>query len=97
MSSKAVKQAIMNGDRAFKRFLKVYLSFHDIKKRKQDVKCYFPKNNKTDWTVERHRVKVPTIGWIRLKEYGYIPKNATVKVAQYIKEQEDTTCLYSVK
>ncbi|MGM3015902.1 RNA-guided endonuclease InsQ/TnpB family protein, partial [Bacillus cereus group sp. BC317] len=47
--------------------------------RKQDVKCYFPKNNKTDWTVERHRVKVPTIGWIRLKEYGYIPKNATVK------------------
>lgn len=43
------------------------------------MKCYFPKNNKTDWTVERHRVKVPTIGWVRLKEYGYIPKNATVK------------------
>jgi len=43
------------------------------------VKCYFSKNNKTDWTVERHRVKIPTIGWTRLKEYGYIPKNATVK------------------
>ena len=61
------------------------------------MKCYFPKNNKTDWTVERHRVKVPTIGWIRLKEYGYIPKNATVKVAQYIKEQEDILYLYFVK
>ena len=61
------------------------------------MKCYFPKNNKTDWTVERHRVKVPTIGWIRLKEYGYISKNTTVKVVQYIKEQEDTMCLYSVK
>ena len=36
-------------------------------------------NNETDWTVERHRVKIPTIGWVRLKEYGYIPKNATVK------------------
>ncbi|PGT48495.1 transposase, partial [Bacillus cereus] len=43
------------------------------------MKCYFPKNNKTDWTVERHRVKVPTIGWIRLKEYGYISKNTTAK------------------
>ncbi|HDX9663150.1 TPA: transposase [Bacillus cereus] len=80
VSSKAVKQAIMNGDKAFKRFFKGLSQFPRYKKkRKQDVKCYFPKNNKTDWTVERHRVKVPTIGWIRLKEYGYIPKNATGK------------------
>ncbi|TSI04462.1 transposase, partial [Bacillus sp. HY001] len=80
MSSKAVKQAIMNGDKAFKRFFKGLSQFPRYKKKnKQDVKCYFPKNNKTDWTVERHRVKVPTIGWIRLKEYGYISKNTTVK------------------
>ncbi|MGD6890766.1 RNA-guided endonuclease InsQ/TnpB family protein [Bacillus mobilis] len=80
VSSKAVKQAIMNGDKAFKRFFKGLSQFPRYKKkRKQDVKCYFPKNNKTDWTVERHRVKVPTIGWIRLKEYGYISKNTTVK------------------
>ncbi|HFK1448882.1 TPA: RNA-guided endonuclease InsQ/TnpB family protein [Bacillus pacificus] len=80
VSSKAVKQAIMNGDKAFKRFFKGLSKFPRYKKKKkQDVKCYFPKNNKTDWTVERHRVKVPTIGWIRLKEYGYIPKNVTVK------------------
>ncbi|WP_212955462.1 RNA-guided endonuclease InsQ/TnpB family protein, partial [Bacillus sanguinis] len=80
VSSKAVKQAIMNGDKAFKRFFKGLSQFPRYKKkRKQDVKCYFPKNNKTDWTVERHRVKIPTIGWTRLKEYGYIPKNATIK------------------
>ncbi|MBG9585305.1 transposase [Bacillus thuringiensis] len=80
VSSKAVKQAIMNGDKAFKRFFKGLSQFPRYKKKKkQDVKCYFPKNNKTDWTVERHRVKIPTIGWTRLKEYGYIPKNATVK------------------
>ncbi|CAM3813914.1 MULTISPECIES: RNA-guided endonuclease InsQ/TnpB family protein [Bacillus cereus group] len=80
VSSKAVKQAIMNGDKAFKRFFKGLSKFPRYKKKKkQDVKCYFPKNNKTDWTVERHRVKIPTIGWIRLKEYGYIPKDATVK------------------
>ncbi|MEI5891464.1 transposase [Bacillus cereus] len=80
VSSKAVKQAIMNGDKAFKRFFKGLSGFPSYKKKKkQDVKCYFPKNNKTDWIVERHRVKVPTIGWMRLKEYGYIPKNAIVK------------------
>ncbi|MBU5228419.1 transposase, partial [Clostridium senegalense] len=45
----------------------------------KDVKAYFPKNNKTDWTIERHRVKIPTIGWMRLKEYGYIPTNSIVK------------------
>ncbi|MGW5983295.1 RNA-guided endonuclease InsQ/TnpB family protein [Bacillus mycoides] len=80
VSSKAVKQAIMNGDKAFKRFFKGLSGFPRYKKKKnQDVKCYFPKNNKTDWTIERHRVKVPTIGWMRLKEYGYIPKNGIVK------------------
>lgn len=36
-------------------------------------------NNKTDWTLERHRVKVPTLGWVRLKEFGYVPVNAIVK------------------
>ncbi|MFT8320630.1 MAG: transposase [Bacillus sp. (in: firmicutes)] len=80
VSSKAVKQAIMNGDRAFKRFFKGLSQFPRFKKKKnQDVKCYFPKNNKTDWTVERHRVKIPTIGWTRLKEFGYIPKDTIVK------------------
>ncbi|MGH1327649.1 RNA-guided endonuclease InsQ/TnpB family protein [Bacillus pretiosus] len=80
VSSKAIKQAIMDADKAFKRFFKGLSKFPRYKKKKkQDVKCYFPKNNKTDWTVERHRVKVPTIGWMRLKEYGYIPKNAIVK------------------
>ncbi|WJE26079.1 RNA-guided endonuclease InsQ/TnpB family protein [Bacillus cereus] len=80
VSSKAVKQAIMNGDKAFKRFFKGLSKFPRYKKKKnEDVKCYFPKNNKTDWTVERHRVKIPTIGWMRLKEHGYIPKDAVVK------------------
>ena len=79
VSSKAVKQAIMNGDKAFKNFFKGLAKFPRFKKRKnQDVKAYFPKNNPTDLTVERHRVKIPTFGWIRLKEFGYIPTGATV-------------------
>ncbi|KAF2785166.1 transposase [Clostridium perfringens] len=80
VSSKATKQAIMNGDKAFKDFFKKAKGFPRFKKKKnQDVKAYFPKNNKTDWTLERHRVKIPTLGWVRLKEFGYIPKNSVVK------------------
>ena len=80
VSSKATKQAIMNGDKAFRDFFKGSKGFPKFKKKKnQDVKAYFPKNNKTDWTLERHRVKIPTIGWIRLKEFGYIPTNSIVK------------------
>ena len=80
VSSKATKQAIMNGDKAFRDFFKKAKGFPRFKKKKnQDVKAYFPKNNKTDWTFERHRVKIPTLGWIRLKEFGYIPVNSIVK------------------
>lgn len=80
VSSKAIKQAIMNGDKAFKEFFNGKKGFPKFKKKKnQDVKAYFPKNNKTDWTIERHRVKIPTLGWIRLKEFGYIPTNSIVK------------------
>ena len=44
VSSKAVKQAIMNGDRAFKNFFKGLSKFpRSKKKRNQDVKAYFPK------------------------------------------------------
>lgn len=80
VSSKATKQAIMNGDKAFRDFFKKTKGFPRFKKKKnQDVKAYFPKNNKTDWTIERHRVKIPTLGWVKLKEFGYIPTNTVVK------------------
>lgn len=79
VSSKAVKQAMCNGEKAFKKFFKKKSGFPKFKKKKdQSVKAYLPKNNPTDWTVERHRVKIPTFGFVRLKEKGYIPVNAKV-------------------
>ena len=80
VSSKAVKQSIINGEKAFKNFFKYKKGFPKFKKKnKQDIKCYFPKNNKTDWIIQRHRVKIPTLGFVRLKEFGYIPINSNVK------------------
>ena len=77
--SKARKKAIMNAETAFKRFFKGVSKFPRFKKKKhQDVKLYFPKNNPGDWTVERHRIKIPTFGWVELKEFGYMPTNLKV-------------------
>lgn len=74
VSSKSVKQSIMNADRAFKNFFKSKSRFPKFKKKnKSDVKMYFVKNSSTDCLCDRHRIKIPTLGWVRLKEKGYIP------------------------
>ena len=74
VSSKSVKQSIMNADKAFKRFFKKQSGFPRFKKKnRSDVKMYFLRNNPNDCFCERHRINIPTLGWVRLKEKGYIP------------------------
>ena len=72
--SKAVKKSVEDGCTAFTRFFKHQSAFPNFKKRgKSDVKMYFVKNNPKDLACERHRINIPTLGWVRLKEKGYIP------------------------
>lgn len=79
VGSKAVKQSIINADTAFRRFFKKQAGFPKFKKKgRSNVKAYFPKNNKGDWTIERHRIKIPTLGFVQLKEKGYVPINSKV-------------------
>ena len=74
VSSKAVKKSIEDGCTAFTRFFKHQSGFPNFKKKgKSDVKMYFVKNNPTDCACERHRINIPTLGWVRLKEKGYLP------------------------
>ena len=77
--SKARKKSIQNAETAYKRFFKGQSKFPRFKKKnKSDVKLYFPKNNKTDWKIDRHRIIIPTLKNVRLKEYGYIPVGSQV-------------------
>ena len=72
--SKAVTQSVNNGQTAFTRFFNHESAFPDFKKKgKSDVKMYFVKNNPKDCHCERHRIKIPSLGWVRIKEKGYIP------------------------
>ena len=80
VSSKSIKQAMIYGEKAFKRFFKGLSSFPVFKKKgKNELGAYFVKNNKTDFEFYRHKIKIPTLKFVRVKEYGYIPKNTNIK------------------
>jgi len=80
VSSKSVKQAIIYGEQAFKRFFKGLSSFPVFKKKgKNELGAYFVKDNKKDFEFYRHKIKIPTLKFVGVKEYGYIPKNAIIK------------------
>ena len=80
VSSKSVKQAMIYGEKAFKNFFKGLSGFPLFKKKgKNELGAYFVKNNKADFEFRRHKIKIPTLKFVRIKEYGYIPKNANVK------------------
>ena len=72
--SKAVTQAVNHAQTAFKKFFDHKTAFPRFKKKgKSDVKMYFVRNNPKDCRCERHRIHIPSLGWIRIKEKGYIP------------------------
>ena len=74
VSSKSVKKSMENAYTAFNKFFKKQSKFPRFKKKnKSDIKMYFVKNNPKDCFCERHRINIPTLGWIKLKEKGYIP------------------------
>ena len=77
--SKARKKTLLNAEAAFKKFFNGLAGFPCFKKKSnQDVKLYFPKNNKGDWMIWRHKLMVPTLKQVRLKEFGYLPVGAVV-------------------
>lgn len=69
--SKAIKQAIMNGHKAIWDYLKGDKGKPNFKKKTKDNSFYLIDTIK----VERHRIFLPKLKWVRLKEFGYIPNN----------------------
>ena len=74
VSTKAVKQSMVNAQNAYKRFFSGVSKFPKFKKKNvREPQMYFVKNSETECLSERHRIKIPTLGWVRLKEKGYLP------------------------
>ena len=69
--SKAIKQALIYADRAFRDYFSKRNGKPKFKKKGKDESFYLIGTIK----VERHRIFVPKLKCLRLKEFGYIPKN----------------------
>lgn len=82
VSTISIQKTTQNANTAFKRFFKGVSRFPKFKKKnKQDVKMYFCRQGKNDSIkCERHRIKIPTLGWVKLKEKGYIPTNSNTHI-----------------
>jgi len=74
-SSKAIKKIIQNAEKAYKKFFKKMAEFPRWKKRNvNECSFYFTRSSASQPIFcERHKIKIPTFGWVRLKEYGYLP------------------------
>ena len=71
--SKAVKQALINAERAFRDYFSKRKGKPKFKKKGADDSFYLIGTLK----VERHRIFVPVLKWVRLKEFGYIPEKVS--------------------
>ena len=71
VSSKALKKAIMNAEGALRAYLKGDKGKPKCKKKSKNNSFYLTQGIK----VERHRIFLPKLKWVRLKEFGYIPKD----------------------
>lgn len=82
VSTKSVTHSVINANTAFKNFFKGLSKYPRFKKKdKSDVKMYFVRNSaKEIIECERHRIKIPSLGWVRLKEKGYIPTNHSTHI-----------------
>ncbi len=80
VSSKAVRNTIDNAHKAYQKFFGKQGKFPRFKKKgKNDCNYYFVRTSKSQQIkCERHRIKVPCLGWVRLREYGYIPTNGSI-------------------
>jgi putative transposase len=87
--SKARKATLENCNKAYIKFFKKEADYPSLKKKKnQDIKLYFPLNNPKDIVVKRHKIKIPTFGYVRLKEFGYIPTKQQ-PICVYVSQKAD--------
>lgn len=88
VSSKSIRRTIDNANVAYTRFFRHQSKFPRFKKRdKNECRMYFVKTDaKAKIRYERHRIKIPTLGWCKLKEFGFIPTNKIIKSGTITKQ-----------
>ena len=87
-SSKAIKDAIMIEESAFKRFFKTKKGFPKFKSRKRINKesFYFIKDN--IHYIKKNTIKLPILGNVRITENFYLPELSSITSGRVIREYD---------
>ena len=97
-SSKAIKDAIMNTEKAFKNFFKRHNGFPKFKSKRRLTKesFFFIKDN-IHYTDNKNIIKLPILGKVRITQYNYLPDISTITSGRIIKEKDKYYVSFTVE
>lgn len=88
ISTKAIKDSIMNTEKAFKKFFRKTAGYPKFKSRKRlkNESFFFIRDNISFETYEKNIIRIPILGKIRITERKYLPSISQVSSGRVIKE-----------
>ena len=87
VSTKAIKDSIMNAEKAFKRFFNGQNGFPNFKTKKDKVQSYFFIEDGIYFdTDKKNIIKIPILGKIRINERDYLPDEELITSGRVIYE-----------
>ena len=98
-NSKAVKQVVINLDQTFKKFLKGQINFPKYKKKSNQWKVgihLMHSDTKYEWRMSEKKVKLPSYGWVKLKEKNYLLKDDHIRSCVLKQEGNKFYCCFLI-
>ena len=84
--AKRLKNLFVIVKQLLKGFLRKLVNFQDLKKKGRDNPSFYLIGS--EFQIKRNKIKSPILGWVTLKEYGYIPEESEI-VSGTLKKQAD--------
>lgn len=90
VSSKSIKNSIDNAYMAFKNFFKERSGYPKYKKKGKCKESYYfvRSDSNRKIYIKKDKIKIPCLGWVKLKEYGYIPNNEQITSGRITKRAD---------
>ena len=98
-NSKAIKQVVINLDQTFKRFFKNQVGYPKYKKKSNQWKVsvhLMHSDTKYEWRMSERKVKLPSYGWIKLKEKNYLLKDDHIRSCVLKQEGNRFYCCFLI-
>ena len=98
-NSTAIKRVIINLDKTFKKFFKNQSGFPKYKKKSNQWKIgihLMRGDTKYQWKMSERKVKLPSYGWIKLKEKNYLTKDDHIRSCTLKQEGNKFYCCFLI-